>query len=148
MAEKIKIIFKSAVLTSTAMIVYFFLLRGLSIDEMPALRLLNFIFILLGINYTIEKNIKINKETQYWKNFMAGMYSSLLTVVIALTILTIYVNYVQPSFINILQNSFFFWEHDFSFSSIIFIIFIQGILVSLVSAFLVMLYWKKNLPKF
>ena len=148
MREKTKFIFKSAILTSIAMIAYFFLLRGMHLDEMPILRLLNFVFIFLGVNYTIEKNITINKETQYWKSFLAGVYATLLTVIISLAILTIYVYYVQPSFINILQNSFFLWKNNFSFPIILFIIFIQGIAASVISAFLIMRYWKKNMPHF
>ncbi len=148
MREKTKFIFKSAILTSIAMIAYFFLLRGMHLDEMPILRLLNFVFIFLGVNYTIEKNITINKETQYWKSFLAGVYATLLTVIISLAILTIYVYYVQPSFINILQNSFFLWKNNFSFPIILFIIFIQGIAASVISAFLIMRYWKKNMPQF
>ena len=148
MREKTKFIFKSAILTSIAMIAYFFLLRGMHLDEMPILRLLNFVFIFLGVNYTIEKKITINKETQYWKSFLAGVYATLLTVIISLAILTIYVYYVQPSFINILQNSFFLWKNNFSFPIILFIIFIQGIAASVISAFLIMRYWKKNMPQF
>ena len=148
MREKTKFIFKSAILTSIAMIAYFFLLRGMHLDEMPILRLLNFVFIFLGVNYTIEKNITINKETQYWKSFLAGVYATLLSVIISLAILTIYVYYVQPSFINILQNSFFLWKNNFSFPIILFIIFIQGIAASVISAFLIMRYWKKNMPQF
>ena len=148
MPEKTKFIFKSAIFTSIAMITYFFLLRGMHLDEMPVLRLLNFVFIFLGVNYTIEKNIIIQKETVYWKNFMVGFYSTILTVIIVLTILTVYVNYIQPGFINILQNSFFFWKNDFSFPLILFIIFIQGIIASIISSFVVMLYWKKNMPKY
>ena len=110
--------------------------------------ILNFVFIFLGVNYTIEKNITINKETQYWKSFLAGVYATLLTVIISLAILTIYVYYVQPSFINILQNSFFLWKNNFSFPIILFIIFIQGIAASVISAFLIMRYWKKNMPQF
>jgi len=148
MREKTKFIFKSAILTSIAMIAYFFLLRGMHLDEMPILRLLNFVFIFLGVNYTIEKNITINKETQYWKSFLASVYATLLTVIISLAILTIYLYYVQPSFINILQNSFFLWKNNFSFPIILFIIFIQGIAASVISAFLIMRYWKKNMPQF
>lgn len=148
MPEKTKFIFKSTIFTSIAMITYFFLLRGMHLDEMPVLRLLNFVFIFLGVNYTIEKNIIIQKETVYWKNFMVGFYSTILTVIIVLTILTVYVNYIQPGFINILQNSFFFWKKDFSFPLILFIIFIQGIIASIISSFVVMLYWKKNMPKY
>jgi len=148
MREKTKFIFKSAILTSIAMSAYFFLLRGMHLDEMPILRLINFVLIFLGVNYTIEKNITINKETQYWKSFLAGVYATLLTVIISLAILTIYVYYVQPSFINILQNSFFLWKNNFSFPIILFIIFIQGIAASVISAFLIMRYWKKNMPQF
>ena len=148
MVDKTKLISKSAFFTSLCMIVYFFLLRGFHLDEMPALRLFNFLFIIIGANYAIKKNIILTNEAQYRKNFLVGMYSSLLTIIIALIILIIYVSYVQPSFIDILQNSFFFWKHTFSFPLIVFIIFIQGVIVSAISSYIIMQYWKKNMPDF
>ena len=148
MTAKMKLIFRSAFFTSLSMVVYFFLLRGIKLDEIPSLRLINFLILFIGVYSTIKNNILQNNETQYLKNFYVGFYTSILAVVISLISLIIYVNYVQPNFIYILQNSFFFWEHSFNFPLTIFIIFIQGVIVSAMSSFIIMQYWRKNMPNF
>lgn len=148
MGDKTTIILKSAFYTSLAMLSFFFLQRGIRLDEVPALRLFNFLFIFSGTHYAIKKNISLHKETQYWKNFFVGIYTSLLTVIIAIIFLIIYVNYIQPNFIIILQSSFFFWEHNFNLPLILLIIFLQGLFVSVISTYLIMLYWRKNMPDF
>ncbi len=145
MPNKTKIIVKSSFFTTLAMICYFFFLRGIQLDEVPALRIVNFLFIFTGVNYAIEKNIYVNYETQYWKNFWVGIYTSLLTVVLAICTLLMYINYVQPSFIVILQHHFFFWEHQFSLPIIFLIIVLQGLIISIISTFLILqIHRKKN----
>ena len=148
MTTKTKLIFRSAFLTSLSIVVYFFLLRGIKLDKTPSLRLINFLILFIGVYSTIKNHILKNKETQYWKNFYVGFYTSILAVVISIIGLIIYVNYIQPNFIYILQNSFFFWAHSFNFPLTIFIIFIQGAIVSAMSSFIIMQYWRKNMPNF
>ena len=148
MTAKMKLIFRSAFFTSLSMVVYFFLLRGIELDKTPSLRLINFLLLFIGVYSTIKNYILQNNETQYWKNFYVGFYTSILAVVISLISLIVYVNYVQPNFIYILQNSFFFWKHSFNFTLTIFIIFIQGVIVSAMSSFIIMQYWRKNMPNF
>lgn len=138
----IKIILKNTLLVSFAMLIYFFFLRGFDLDKKPLLRLVNLLFILFGINNTIKDNIFYNNEYRYLKNLSIGFSTSLLAVIISLFYLIIYVNFVHPNFISVLQNSFFLWKNNLSFTSIIFILFIQGTSFSLICSFLIMKYWK------
>ena len=148
MSTKDKIIFKSAFFIVLTMVGYFFLLRGFHLDDIPALRIFNFLFIIIGTSYAIRKNIFLTNKAQYWGIFFVGIYTSILSVILCLTILTLYVNYVHPNFLHTLQNSFFFWKNNFSFPLILFIIFIQGVIVSVISVFIIMWYWKKAHPIF
>ena len=144
MSTKETIIFKSASFIVLTMVAYFFLLRGFHLDDIPSLRLFNFLFLFIGANYAIKKNILSKNKRQYWENFFVGIYTSILSVILSLILLTIYVNYVQPNFLHTLQSGFFFWKHNLNFSLIIFIIFTQGAIVSVISSFIISWYWKNK----
>lgn len=136
------IIFKNAFFITFAMVAYFFFLRGFGLDNEPRLRLVNILFILTGINNAIRNNILINLEENYVSNLLIGLKTSLVSFVFTLTTLAIYINFIQPSFIKVLQKGFFFWENNFNLPMVILVLFMQGILVSLILSALLMLYWK------
>ncbi|GGH02459.1 hypothetical protein GCM10011416_21510 [Polaribacter pacificus] len=129
------------------MIAYFFFLRGFGFDDQPRLRIVNALFFVIGINNALRSNILLNNEDIYCNNLIFGIKTGLVTIVFALIFLIFYVNYIQPSFIEVLQNTFFFWQNNFSFPLILIVLFIQGILASILISALLMLYWKKQVFK-
>ena len=66
MTAKMKLIFRGAFFTSLSMVVYFFLLRGIKLDKIPSLRLINFL-ILFGAD--MKKHLYFRKgNSKYYLN--------------------------------------------------------------------------------
>lgn len=136
-----KIIINNALLIFGGIVGFFFLMKIFGLDNVSELRLLNFVFVLWGINRAIKTNININKETFYLNNLSIGIGTSVLAVGLTAFGLIIYVDYIDNSFLSVLENSFF-WGSNLTLPLVVFALLIEGIASSVICSFILMQYYK------
>jgi len=136
-----QIIIKNAFKIILGIILYFFAMKLLGLENISELRFLNFIFVVWGINSAIKGNIKKNKDTFYISNLFIGVSTSIVAVGMILISLIVYVSLIEPEFIILLENSFL-WGSNLSLPLIVFAISIEGIASSVIFSFILMQYWK------
>lgn len=140
-----KIIINNALLIFAGIVGFFLLMKILGLDKVSELRLLNFTFVLWGINNAIKTNINTNKESLYFNNFSIGIGTSIVAVGLTIIGLIIYVDFINPAFIKVLEDSAF-WGQNLSLGLIVFAIAIEGIASSVICSFILMQYYKNYKP--
>ena len=120
-----QIILKNALKIVLGIVLYFFAMKLLGLEKVFELRFLNFLFVVYGINSSIKSNIYKNKNTAYIGNLLIGFSTSVLAVLIAIGCLIIYVSFIDPQFITVLEDSFL-WGNNLSLGLIVFALLIEG----------------------
>jgi len=136
-----KIIVKNALKIVLGIVLYFFAMKLLGLENVVELRFLNFLFVVWGVNSSIKNNIHENKETGYVGNLFLGVSTSVVAVIITVISLILYVTFISPEFIIVLENSFL-WGNNLSLQLIVFALLIEGIASSVICSFILMQYWK------
>ncbi|WP_237276194.1 hypothetical protein [Tenacibaculum ovolyticum] len=136
-----KIIISNALLIFGGIVSFFLLMKIFGLDNISELRFLNFGFILWGINNAIRTNMNKNEESLYIHNFSAGIGTSVIAVGLSVIGLIFYVNFIDPNFMAILENSAF-WGQNLSLSLVVFALAIEGIASSVICSFILMQYYK------
>lgn len=139
--SKNKIILKNAFLIFAGIVGFFFMMKFSGLENISELRLLNFVFVLWGINKAIKTNIIANKESLYFENLIIGAGTSILAVGMTILGLIIYVSFIDSAFMTILENSSF-WGKDLSLPLVVFALAIEGIASSVTCSFILMQYYK------
>lgn len=140
-----KLIIKNALLISAGIILFFFIMKFSGLENVSELRFLNFIFVFWGINNAIKSNIIQNKETLYVRNLAVGIGTAGLAVGITVLGLIIYVSFIRPDFIEVIQASFL-WAGDVTLPLLVFALLIEGIASSVIASFILMQYYKNYKP--
>jgi hypothetical protein len=135
------IIIRNSLKIYLSIVLFFFLMKLFKLEQITELRLLNFVFVFWGINSAVKKNIYINNNFNYLQNLFIGFATSLLAVILISFSLTIYLFYINPSFIHIIEN-LKIWGNHLTPMEIAFAIFTEGISSSLIISFILMQYWK------
>ena len=142
-----KIIVKNAFLIYTGIVIFFIIMKLLGLDNVSELRFLNFIFVLWGVNNAIKTNIDFNNDSLYINNFSLGIATSVIGVAFTIIGLMIYVGFIQPSFMSVLENSSF-WGKELSLTMVVFALAIEGIASSVICSFILMQFYKNyKVPK-
>ncbi|WBX77566.1 hypothetical protein PG911_04675 [Tenacibaculum ovolyticum] len=136
-----KIIISNALLIFGGIVSFFLLMKIFGLDNISELRFLNFAFILWGINNAIRTNMNKNEASLYIHNFSIGIGTSVIAVGLSVIGLIIYVNFIDPNFMAILENSAF-WGQNLSLSLVVFALAIEGIASSVICSFILMQYYK------
>ena len=137
-----KIIFTNAIKIYIGIVLFFFLMKLLGIDHITELRALNFFFVFWGINNAVKNNIFKNNNNTYLSNLFIGFSTSFLSVIMISASLMIYLFYIDPSFIETIEN-LLLWGGNLTPPLISFAILIEGLASSIICTFIVMQYWKK-----
>jgi hypothetical protein len=136
-----KIIINNALLIFGGILGFFLLMKILGLENVSELRFLNFGFVLWGINRAIKTNMDTNKESLYLNNFSVGIGTSVLAVGLSIIGLIIYVDFINPGFMAVLENSAF-WGQNLSLGLVVFALAIEGIASSVICSFILMQYYK------
>ena len=136
-----KIIINNALLIFAGIVVFFFLMKILGLENVSELRFLNFAFVLWGINRAIKTNIHKNQESLYFNNFSIGIATSVVAVGLTILGLIIYVDFISPSLMIILEDSSF-WGQNLTLGLVVFALAIEGIASSVICSFILMQYYK------
>ncbi|MFK5958607.1 MAG: hypothetical protein QM495_07010 [Lutibacter sp.] len=135
------IIIRNSLKIYLSIVLFFFLMKLFKLEQLTELRLLNFVFVFWGINSAVKKNIYINNNINYLQNLFIGFATSLLAVILLIFSLTIYLFYINPSFIHVIEN-LKIWGNHLTPIEIAFAIFTEGISSSIVISFILMQFWK------
>lgn len=138
-----KMVFKNALKIYLGVVLFFFLMKLLGLDDITELRVLNFGFVFWGVNSVIKENIFKNNNTNYLQNLFLGLFTSLASVFFILISFTIYLHYIEPSFIQVVEDSTL-WGNDLTPTLIAVAIFMEGMASSVVCSFIVMQFWKNQ----
>lgn len=136
-----KIIFNNALLIFAGIVSFFLVMKIFGLEDISELRFLNFAFVLYGINRAIKTNIVKNHESLYFTNFLLGIGTSIIAVALTILGLIIYVDFIDPDFMKILEQSSF-WGQNLSLPLVVFALAIEGIASSVICSFILMQYYK------
>jgi hypothetical protein len=101
-----KIIIKHALLITLLIGSFFFLCTLFGLEGNPYLRFLNIGFVIFGIYLAIKESIYKNGESKYLINLGIGIRTSAFAVILSVIGVIIYIQFIDPDFINIMKNSF------------------------------------------
>ncbi len=140
-----KLPIKYGALTALGLIVYFVLMKLLGLETNFLLRIFNFVFIIAGIYamYRVMYNAP-NEGPSYFAGLGAGVVLTVTAVLVFLVFLGAYVTYVDPSFMQVLEDSKI-WGADLELVEITFAIFVEGLASGLIISFGLMQYFKNNI---
>ncbi len=136
-----KIILKNGLLIYSCIVVFFLLMKILGLDNVSELRFLNFLFVFWGVNRAIKQNIDFNDQDSYFNNFYVGFGSSVIGIALTIIGLIVFVGFIDPSFIIVLENSSL-WGKKLSLEMVVFALTIEGIASSVMCSFILMQYYK------
>lgn len=139
--ESKKIIAQNAFKIYAGIALFFLIMKVFGLEKIMALRMFNFVIVIWGINSAIKTNIFKNKDTDYLSNIFIGLGSALIAVLASALSLLIYVKFISPDFIHVLESSML-WGDNLSISLITIVIFFEGFASSVISSFIIMQYWK------
>jgi hypothetical protein len=140
--ETKKIIVQQALKIYLGIIAFFFVMKILGLENMVELRVLNFGFVIWGINTAVKMNISINLDNSYLGNLSLAFATAFFAVLAVTFSLIIYTLVYDSSVIGIMTNSIL-WGKNLSLGHVVFAILIEGMASSVICSFLIMQYWKK-----
>jgi len=141
------IIIRNSLKIYLSIVLFFFLMKLFKFEHITELRLLNFVFVFWGINSAVKKNINSNNTFSYLQNLYVGFATSFLAVIFISFSLTIYLYYINPDFIQVIET-LKIWGNNLTPIDVAVAIFTEGISSSLVGSFILMQYWKTfKIPK-
>lgn len=136
-----KIIFQNGFLIYACIVIFFLLMKLLGLDNVSELRFFNFVFVLWGVNRAIKMNINLNRESLYLSNWSVGIGASIVGIGLTILGLIVYVLFMQPSFMTVLENSNF-WGRNLNLGMVVFALAIEGIASSVICSFVLMQFYK------
>lgn len=126
---------------------YFLLIEALDLKDHIYLRLINFIFVIYGVNRTIKSNYHDNING-YLTNLLSGFLTAMVGLVLGLVAFMIYVEYKGgDAYLETFADSYIFGGGDPSLYQFCFGLFIEGAAASMIVSFAMMQYWKDKVEK-
>lgn len=126
---------------------YFLLIEALGLKDQIYLRLVNFVFVIYGVNRTIKANAAEGKQG-YLTNLLAGFITAMFGLVLGLIAFMIYVEYKGgDSYLKTFADSYIFGGGDPSLYQFCFGLFIEGAAASMIVSFAMMQFWKDKVEK-
>lgn len=130
-------------LIGAALIVYFLLMKVLGLESNFYLRIFNFVILIAGVYFLLKNQIKDSKQSvTYFEGLGLGLRATITSVLVFVAFLAVYVNFFDPGFIKVLENSEI-WGSDIKLSQAAVGIFIEGMASAIVISFAWMQYFKK-----
>ena len=123
-----------------SLVVYFFLIKILGFEMVTELRLFNFIIMLIGLHRLIKTNMALN-TTSYFSNLFLGFRAAALTIVMIIVSLFVYVTWIDPSFLVVLEHSLG-WGKNLEVPQILAAIAIEGLSSSFLLSYIIMQFMK------
>lgn len=137
-----KLIFQHALKIYLGIVLFFFIVKLIGLSQIVELRIFNALFVILGVNSCIKKNVFKNLDNNYLTNLSIGFAASFLAVLATSFSLIFYTMVFDSSVITFMENSRF-WGNNLSLGTVVFALLAEGFASSVICTFIVMQYWKK-----
>lgn len=142
-----KISIKSGIAVLGGLLVYFFAMAAAGLLEVVELRVFNFVFLLGGILYSINKiKNKRGSEFNYFEGLAAGFITTLYAIIPFAIFVFVYLWKINPSFMQYIQDSIPLGKHlnpALAANTVL----IEGIISGAIMSFIAMQYFKKFAKK-
>lgn len=126
---------------------FFLLMEVLGWSDQVYLRLVNFIFVIYGVNKTIRSNFKDHIDG-YFTNLGAGIFTALVSLALGLVSLVAYIEYKGGNaYLNTFEEYYIFGGGNPSLYEFITILTIEGAAASVIVSFAIMQFWKDKVEK-
>lgn len=126
---------------------YFLLIEALDLKDHIYLRLVNFIFVIYGVNRTIKSNYH-DGINGYLTNLLSGFLTAMVGLILGLIAFMVYVEYRGgDAYLETFADSYIFGGGDPSLYQFCFGLFIEGAAASMIVSFAMMQYWKDKVEK-
>ncbi len=137
-----KIGLKAGLVTSLALIAYFFIMESFGLTKMLEFRYFNFFILLAGVYYAINSFKRIpDQEELYMQGIGIGVFTSAVAVISFALFMSIYLAYIDPGLMAYVKAHFFLPDLISGFSVFI-IISLEGLASGLIISFCLMQYFK------
>ncbi|MCW4470298.1 hypothetical protein OGH69_15085 [Flavobacterium sp. MFBS3-15] len=126
---------------------FFLIMESAGLKDQIYLRLINFIFVIYGVNRTIKGNFK-DRIDGYFTNLAAGFLTSFISLVLGIFSFMLYAEYKGGT--DYLQNfphSYIFGGGEPEIGEFCFGLFLEGLAASMIVSFALMQFWKDKLEK-
>lgn len=141
--SRFKIIIQNTFLITLLIGGFFLLSKLLGLHENPYLRFFNLLFVVIGVRRAIVTNIELNKETNYITNLGLGLQTSAAAVILSIIGVIAYIEFLNPEFLTTMNQSFLIGG-NLSTAEIFITLLIEGMASSLISSFVVMMFYKNH----
>lgn len=123
---------------------FFLLMNAMGYGDKFYLRLINVIFVLYGVNRSVQMNI-VEGKNNFVKNAVSAMITALIGVFLSIIGLIIY-SYLQGGdpYVETLSKTFLFGGNPSIFTYSASLLF-EGVAASVIVTMLLMLYWNNRL---
>lgn len=122
--------------------IYFLIIEFLGYSDVFLLRMFNAVFVIIGVNLTLQQNYK-DKIIGYFTNLKSAVLTSLFGAILSVASLLGYINYNGgEAFLKTLSNGFIFGGGDLSIYQYAIGLFFESAAASLMVSFCLMQYWK------
>ncbi|HYD92174.1 MAG TPA: hypothetical protein VEA37_11895 [Flavobacterium sp.] len=126
---------------------FFLLMESLGWADQVYLRLVNFIFVIYGVNRTIKGNYKEHIDG-YFTNLVSAIFTALVSLALGLASLVAYIEYQGGNaYLNKFEEYYVFGGGDPSLYQFITILTIEGVAASVIVSFALMQFWKDKVEK-
>jgi hypothetical protein len=144
---KAKRIFTNALIIFIGIGVFFLIMDVLNLTHIIYLRLLNFIFVIYGVNKTIRSNFK-DGINGYFTNLGAAFATAFISLVLSIFAFMLYVEYKGgEEYLQNYASDYIFGGGDPSPYQFGIGLFIEGLAASAVVSFAMMQFWKDKVEK-
>lgn len=126
---------------------FFLLMEVLGLKDQIYLRLLNFIFVIYGVNRTIKSNYQDNING-YFTNLVSGMLTALVGLALGIIAFLIYAEARGgEEYLEAFADSYIFGGGEPTVYEFCIGLSIEGFASSLIVSFAIMQYWKDKIEK-
>jgi hypothetical protein len=133
---------KIGLLTSLALLGYFFIMKALGLSHIIELRIFNFLILGLGICYGIHKlKNELHEENFYLKGLMEGLLITVVALLPFAVFISFYLEYFDVELLKHIKSSLASGEYINGFS-IFFVIGMEGMASGAIITYCAMQYFK------
>ena len=135
--------------TAGALVAYFFVMKIFGLEQNFYLRIFNFIIVGGGIFFLFRNSLReeVDARMGYLQCLMAGALLTIISVVVFIVFLGLYMRFLDPQFLEVLDSSTLWATSDVSITQIVLGVLIEGIASGFIISFILMQYFKSALPK-
>ncbi len=130
-----------SILTTLGLIGFFVAMKLFGLEHVHELRLLNFFIILVGVAVLHRKMFKLDGNYGYLGGLMSGIEMSALSIIFIMVFMSIYASVIDPTFIEVMEESSIWGGNLTLFQTGIAILF-EGLASCIIISYTSMQYFK------